>query len=171
MRSFTFSEARSCCEEDRPLLHHIISVTYRSGDPADSGDNDGKARFEQHVRSRMPTVVNSLLGLPSVLPTKLLVLFGSTFWVYYLDAIASRATLPAAALFGGVRGKALYIAADAMSRFASSVGLSPLTATASFALASLRLGPKRAACGPELVVFALSVLLPTVVFVGGAVFK
>jgi hypothetical protein len=167
MRSFTFSEARSCCEEDCPLLHHIISATYRSGDPADSGDNDGIARFEQHVRSRMPKVVNSLLRLPSVLPTKLIALLGSTIWIVNLDTVAARATLPAE-LFGGARGKTLFLAADAMVGFATSYGVAPLAATASFALSGIRLGPKCAAYGPELVVFALSVLLPTVVLLGGA---
>jgi hypothetical protein len=88
MRSFTFSEARSFSEEDRPVLRHIISVTYQAG--GDSGDDPdgGIARFEQHVRSRMPAVVNSLLGPPSVVPPKLLALFGSTIWLYFLDGIA-----------------------------------------------------------------------------------
>jgi hypothetical protein len=165
MRSFSFSEARSCCEEDRHLLNRIISATYRSGDPADSGDNDGIARFEEHVRSRMPTVVNSLLGLPSVLPTKLLALMGSAVWLYCLDTIAARAALPAA-LFGGARGKALFVVANICGMLAFSFGIVPLTATTSFALASIRLGPK---CGAELVVFAMMVIVPTAILIGGNV--
>jgi hypothetical protein len=168
MRSFTFSEARSLCEEDRHLLQHIISVTYRSGDPADSGD-DGMARFEQHVRSRMPTVVNSLLGQPSVLPTKLLALLGSTFWIYCLDGVAARASLPAA-LFGGARGKALYLAANITWAFALSFGVVPLIAATTFALASIRLGPKRAPRGAELTLAVLTVLVPCAVLIGGSGF-
>jgi hypothetical protein len=46
----------------------------------------------------------------------------------------------------------------------------PLAATASFALASIRLDPKRATYGAEAALFALTVLVPTVVFIGGNVF-
>jgi hypothetical protein len=168
MRSFTFSEARSCCEEDRHLLNHIISTTYRRGDPAESGDN-GMARFEQDVRSRMPTVVNDLMGLPSVVPTKLLVLFGTILWVYALDSLAASAALPAA-VFGGERGKALYLFSDAANYLAFSFGIVPLTATASIALASIRLGPKRVAYGADLAMAVIGVLVPSGILVGGAMF-
>jgi hypothetical protein len=60
MRSFTFSEARSFSEEDRTMLHHIISSTYRCG----AGGDDGIARFEQQMRSRMPAVGTVCWGRP-----------------------------------------------------------------------------------------------------------
>jgi hypothetical protein len=177
MRSFTFSEARSFSEEDRTMLHLVISVTYQGGAGGDSADSlrprragfpaDGIARFEQHVRSRMPAVVNRLLGPPSVIPTKLLALFGSVMWLYALDSIASRASLPAA-LFGGARGQALFLAAYATSEIAFSFGIMPLAATASILLANI-LYRKRASRGAELAVYAVMSLAPCAVFSGGSV--
>jgi hypothetical protein len=161
MRSFTFSEARSFSEEDRTMLHYIISVTYQGG----AGGGDGIARFEQQMRSRMPAAVNRLLGPPSVIPTKLLALFGSAIWLWQLDSLASRASLPAA-LFGGARGQALFIAAWATSNLAVAFGVMPLTATASYALASM-LHRKRASCGAELAVYAVMSLVTSATFMGG----
>jgi hypothetical protein len=178
MRAFTFSEARSFSEEDRSMLHRIISGTYQGGAGGDpsysvrhsraSGPADGIIQFEQHVRSRMPAVVNRLLGPPSVIPTKLLALLGSVIWLYELDSIASRASLPAA-LFGDARGQALFLAAYATTVFAFSFGVVPLAATASYALASI-LHRKRASRGAELAVYAVMSLVSCAIFMGGAVF-
>jgi hypothetical protein len=52
---------------------------------------------------------------------------------------------------------------------AFSFGVAPLTDTASFALASIRLGPKRAARGAELVIFALMVIVQSAILIGGNV--
>jgi hypothetical protein len=177
MRAFTFSEARCVSEEDRHLLHHIVSVMYQNdagGDPAGSlrprrvgGEPaDGIARFEQHVRSRMPTVVNSVLGLPSVVPPKLLALIAGAVWLDALDTIAARAALPAA-LCGCAHGKALFLAATVTSALATEFGIVPLAATTSLALASMPLDSERVAY--DLAVHAMGVLGPAVVLVGGNV--
>ncbi|KAJ1616153.1 hypothetical protein T492DRAFT_1108520 [Pavlovales sp. CCMP2436] len=167
LRSFTFSEARSYSEEDRSMLREIISETYRSGaggaGVAFSPDDDGIARFERQLRSHMPAVVNSLLGRPSVLPPKLLALFSSALWLYNLDDIAARASLPAA-VFDGAHGRALYLAAYTVALFTFSFGVVPLMGTTSISLA-VRL--QRVPCGGELGVYALMFLSPAAVFIGG----
>jgi hypothetical protein len=102
-----------------------------------------------------------------VIPTKLLALFGSVVWLYELDSIASRASLPSA-LFGGAREQALSLAAYATSVFAISFGVVPLAATAAISLASI-LHRMRASCRAELAVKAVLSLVSCAIFIGGNV--
>mmetsp|Transcript_20562 Transcript_20562/g.52175 ORF Transcript_20562/g.52175 Transcript_20562/m.52175 type:complete len:332 (-) Transcript_20562:295-1290(-) len=161
LQSFTFSETRSYSEEDRAMLREIISQTYRSGKAGD----DGIARFEGQLRSHMPAVVAELMGRPSVLPTKLLALIGSTLWLFCLDGLAAHALLPYST-FDGARGHAVHLVAYAASQLAFSFGVVPLMGTTSIALA-IGLQRTRVTCAGELWVYGLMILLPSFVFILG----
>jgi len=171
LQSFTFSEARSYSEDDRSILREIISEMYNrsgaagTGVPTVSPDDDGIARFERQLRSHMPAVVNSLLGSPSVLPPKLLALFSSALWLFCLDGFAARASLPVA-VFGGARGKVLYLASYTAYLLAFSFGIVPLMSTTMIAL-GIQLQRTCVTCGGELGVYALLILLPAAVFISG----
>jgi hypothetical protein len=169
LQSFSSSEASCFSEDDRELLHGVISENYRRrtsarGDvgAAECNEDDGIARFDADVQTRILKRVNSLLGPPSVIPPKFVVLFASIIWMYALDSFAARAALPG--MFDPQH--ALSLAAYAVQLLAFSFGFVPLAAATANLLAVF-LHRKREFCG-ELAVHGLMIALPTAVSVGGS---